>query len=83
MHNACPDVTRLYTLSGIIVLTLSKIVLFFLQYASGIEDHENSELMYFLVQNRQYLAFLFMSSSFLTGDTALLSHDNERNDISK
>ena len=30
VHNACPDVTRLYTLSGI-VLTLTKIGHFFLQ----------------------------------------------------
>ena len=70
VHNACPDVTRLYTLSGI-VLTLTKIGHFFLQYCNR-EEYENTEMIYSLLQNHQYLVFLFMSSSFLIGENTLL-----------
>ena len=46
-----------------------------ISFSLGIEKKcENSELKHFPLQNHQYLVFLFMSSSFLTGDNT--PHNN-------
>ena len=68
VHNACPDVTRLYTLSGI---ELSLTIILYSRFAQQ-EPIWCTSWDTLLVQSPQSLVFPFMSSSSLTGDSVFL-----------